>query len=232
MLFRSLVFASYGLFRPFGAFHRERAAKPDVSFERQDSTSATIGFRVGPGNFPAEYHFGLDGPGLTGSSQARGPYSLTKRTSVKRWIEGEFVYLPEAGFDPSRFDDRLATLMSLDITPSVLWELSPWSWLVDWYADIGGALASAEAASSNRVVSTYCYAMEETNTKVSFDAVILGTSSPSIIYDGPRTLNYTWNYTRKRRVRANPFGFSGSSSSALEGPQMAILGALGLTKVR
>lgn len=231
---QALLGASVGLYQPYGAFHRSRKSQPIVNFERAEggSSAVPIGYSIGATGLPAKYHAMLENAGSTGQSQARGSVSVVRRSEIKRWMEGEFVYLPKADFDRKRYQDRLETLMSVDITPSVLWELSPWSWLVDWFTDIGGSIASMEAAVSNRVVSTYCYAMEQTETSVSTNAVIFGTSSSSVIYDGPRTLNHVWKYTRKRRVRANPFGYSGSPDATLNGSQMAILGSLGLTKLR
>lgn len=210
----SLLEASYGLYRPFGAVRRNRDEKPVTT---RDESSAL--------NYQMPVLTAVSGniPWLRSDAQL-------KRTETKhRWIEGEFVYIPKAGFDPSKYMDRLETLMSLDITPAVLWQLSPWSWLVDWFVDIGGALQSAEAATSNRVLSTFCYAMEETKTKVSVSLRNIHGSGGAQ-YMGPPDMSLTWHYTRKRRIRANPFGYTGSSSSALQGDQMAILAALGLSR--
>jgi len=127
--------------------------------------------------------------------------------------------------------DRLETLMSLDITPSVLWQLTPWSWLVDWFTDIGGALQSAEAAVNPRILSSFCYAMEETQTVTRlFLNNIKGQTG--YVYTGPSSLSISWHYTRKRRIRANPFGYTGSPSQTLSSDKMAILAALGLSRSR
>lgn len=215
-LAQSLLEASYGLYRPFGAIRRNRRNAPIVN------RGEVVASNVLPYN-----KAGNDNP------SARVTADLTYRTyqSVERWIEGEFVYVPKAGFDPSKYMDRLETLMSLDITPSVLWQLTPWSWLVDWFTEIGGALQSAEAATNPRILSTFCYAMEETQTVV---RVFLRNikAQGGYVYTGPRSLNTNWHYTRKRRIRANPFGYTGSPSQTLSSDKMAILAALGLSRSR
>jgi len=168
----------------------------------------------------------------TATARTTGIVQWSEKTTVKRSIEGEFVYIPKAGFDPSKYFDRLETLMSFDITPSVLWNLQPWTWLVDWASDIGGSIASMEAAVSNRVLSTYLYAMETTRVKTRFSAAAIQGRFSNDTYYGPSYHQSEYSYTRKRRIRANPFGFNGSPNSHLTGEQGAILGALGLTRLR
>jgi len=224
----SLLSASFGLFRPFGANHRRRDMKPIETFNRLDSTlvapSAQRGaIAVANGVTPPDNFLASSNSGATGQA------SLTMKTSQKRWAEGEFVYIPKAGFDPNNYLDRLETLMSFDITPSVLWELAPWSWLVDWFAQVGKSIASMEAATSNRVLSTYFYAMEDVSSSVQSSLVITGNSGTRV-YSGPKLLISSVERRRRRRIRGNPFGYSGSSSSSLNLEQMSILGALGLTK--
>jgi hypothetical protein len=158
--------------------------------------------------------------------------TVSTRRKVTRSIEGEFVYIPKAGFDPSKYMDRLETLMQINITPSTLWQLTPWSWLTDWFADLGGSVASMEAAVSNRVLSTYLYAMEHTETSVDSSLAAIRPRLAGWAYYGPSSYHQRLTYTRKRRIRANPFGFTGSSSTHLTGEQGAILGALGLTRLR
>jgi len=227
----ALSAASYGLYRPFGASHRERKAKELVTYDSFDATNQEILYQCGRQMNPATA-LPTDSLGHNGSSYAKGNVHTVHKTSVKRWIEGEFVYIPKAGFDASKYQDRLETLMSFDLTPATLWELTPWSWLVDWVFDLGGAITAMEAATTNRVLSTYCYAMEETHTKVSTKVTILGSVHPFYAFNGDRNLSHSYEFSRKRRIRANPFGFSGTPSTTLNGGQMAILGALGLTKLR
>lgn len=229
-----LLSASYGLYRPFGASHRERKPPASTFYKSTDGTiSQEIQYQIGhQGINNSALFLPTDGIGHIGSSNAKGLVRTVRKSSVKRWIEGEFVYIPKASFDMSKYQSRVDSLMSLDLTPSTLWELSPWSWLVDWFIDLGGAIQSMEAATTNRVISTYCYAMEETKSSISSSVTILGSTNPFYTYNGPKQLNHSYDYVRKRRIRANPFGFLGSPSTTLNGGQMAILGALGLTKLR
>lgn len=140
------------------------------------------------------------------------------------------MYLPKAGFNPDSYLDRLTALMNTDITPSVLWELSPWSWLVDWFLHIGDAIQANETASSNQILSSYAYAMSEldaTNGAVFSD---IRSASTARVYDGPKTAVTQWRTLHRRRLRANPYGYSVNPTSSLNVGQWAILAALGFTK--
>jgi hypothetical protein len=227
----SLLEASYGLFRPFGANHRRREDLPIESFSRFDGSGTLSGY-YGSSSPISHGEHKAEGNGAFGGLSITGQWSTVRRTSIIRSIEGEFVYIPKAGFDPSKYMDRLETLVSLEITPAVLWQLSPWSWMVDWFADIGGAISSMEAAVSNRVLSTYCYAMETTEVSVDNSVASLRhINSATVSYTGPKIWTGTQRYVRKRRVRANPFGFEGTSNSRPTGEKAAILAALGLTRL-
>lgn len=227
----SFLQASFGLFRPLGASHRRRDRPVIESFNRTDITAASnISVALGKHATLAGYN-----PGSTSKTwAATGAYgigSLTRSSSVKQWVEGEFVYIPKAGFDPGNFLDRYETLASVDLTPAVLWELAPWSWLVDWAGQIGQSLSSMEAGLSNRILSTYFYGMEDAKATAVTDVTVLGNQSGRY-HTGPKQMSTRIERRRRRRIRANPFGYGGSSSVALNGSQMAILGALGLTRLK
>lgn len=228
-LAESLLQASFGLFRPLGASHRRRERPTIETFNRADYASgnmqALIG-RLASLNSYTPYQSTSVGFAATGAT-AMG--SLTESTSVDQWVEGEFVYIPKAGFDPGKFLDRFETLANVDLTPAVLWELAPWSWLVDWAAQLGSSLSAMEAGLSNRILSTYFYGMEDVKSTVRSDLLVTGNQSGRV-HVGPREFHTQISRRRRRRVRANPFGYSGSSSTTLSGGQMAILGALGLTR--
>jgi hypothetical protein len=152
-----------------------------------------------------------------------------------RWFEGEFSSFMPLGFDPNDYLQRLNALVSVKITPSVLWELTPWSWLVDWYLKIQDTIRANELNANDLLVMHYGYAMEHTyyNTGVSFKT-LSDTKPNGISYSGnrPKT-GYLASVTEyQRRLRANPYGFRTGGTGGLSVHQGAILGALGLTKLK
>lgn len=152
-------------------------------------------------------------------------------TEYSVWFSGQFYVLPKLNYNPDSYLERLGALMNTDITPSVLWELAPWSWLTDWFLNIGSTLTSYEAAVNNRVLAQYAYVMEQSSIKRT-----VYTSSALANYGfltNPRFPGGRSVFTTvsKRRARANPFGFQDGITTSLNGGQLAILGALGLTKL-
>jgi len=226
-----LTSASYGLYRPLGAYHRKRGLDPVETFTRQDLTNSPA--QVVGGNFLRELNLipSNDIPVGTTLVDVLGGH-IVERSKLTRWYEGEFVYIPKASFDPKNFLDRVDTLMDPKITPSALWELAPWSWLTDWFFQIGGAISAMEAGMSNRVLSTYFYAMEEFQSSVELLSTRMRMRSGTAPDGLPTYYRQKSTLHVKRRIRGNPFGFTGTSSSPLSVEQSAILGALGLTKTR
>lgn len=224
----ALIRASHGLYQPAGATHRIRSEKPTEL--KQSGKLLNNPVAIASGNYGDPVALKGSGTGSLTDHFIRADISWKIDAYRRRWFEGEFVYIPEAGFDATKYDDRLATLFKTDITPSDLWQLAPWSWLVDYFTDIGGALEAAEAAISSRTLSTYAYAMEEIKQVKTVTLSKVKGESGSWVYSGPDRYTCWWETTSYRRIRANPFGFTVNPTVNLNGGQIAILGALGLTK--
>lgn len=156
-----------------------------------------------------------------------------------QWFEGEFTSFYSLGFNPDDFLSRWNELVNLKLNPSVLWELAPWSWLVDWFLRIQDSIDANMLANSDKLVMHYGYAMEKTILR---DLVSISTRpgqtsqpvaseyrySPGL----PGKYSFVSETTHMRRIRANPYGFKIGGASGLTNGQLQILGALGLTKLK
>lgn len=101
------------------------------------------------------------------------------------------------------------------IDNALWWELTPFSWLVDWFVNVGVVLDNRRQFDRLGLVMNYGYVMcEETRT----------TTTTNYINSGP-VLTSSWQNVRQRRVRASPFGF-GVDTDKLSAYQLSILGAL------
>jgi hypothetical protein len=224
-----LLSASYGLYKPLGAYHRRRELRPVKTYSRDDLLNSPS--QLVSGNYLSGLDLIPSSVPTFGNTLFDVSGQLIRKSTLTRWYEGEFVYIPKASFDPKSYLDRLDTLMDTGITPAVLWELAPWSWLTDWFFQIGGAISAMEAGMSNRILSTYFYAMEEYEASVELVVTnwrLRSGTSPLL----PKWYRQRSAIHTKRRIRGNPFGFTGTSSSPLSVEQSAILGALGLKKTR
>ena len=154
----------------------------------------------------------------------------TSTTRVDSWFSGEFVY----HYDPGQMTEmsKIATqarhLYGLELTPEVVWNLAPWSWLVDWFANVGPVLSNLAAFQQDGLVMRYGYVMQRYR-KTDIHALRYGKAS-SIANFPTGDVIERYHGDRKLRAPANPFGF-GIVFDSLNNRQLAILTALGLTKI-
>lgn len=152
-----------------------------------------------------------------------------RETVVRRWFSGAFTY-----WVPSDSTSRGALakhasdakkLLGISLTPDVVWNLSPWSWAVDWFSSAGDVISNLTDWAFDGLVLRYGYIMEHSSVKDTY------------IFVGPTTFqsqavrpdSVTFVSETKIRRKANPFGF-GITWSGLSPRQLAIAAALGLTR--
>jgi len=157
-----------------------------------------------------------------------GTGTRTDKLSQRIYLKAKFTYALNPGkglLDQLETYESIANkLLGTRITPAVLWELTPWSWLVDWIVDIQSALTSASLLQNDGLLMHYAYLMRETHASTTY------TTSDIEFIDGPRgPFHATTHYVKKERVRGTPFGF-GLNPSQFTDRQWAILTALALSK--
>lgn len=154
--------------------------------------------------------------------------SIVKQTSDEIWLSAQFAYYLDPGKDLkgkfARYGLLANHLLGLRLTPEVLWELTPWSWLVDYFVDLGSAFKLYSQFSNDSLVMRYGYLMRKTSQKVTVSA----TFPP--FKDG-QTIRVTTTREKviKNRYRATPYGF-GLDPNGFSVRQWAILAALGFSK--
>lgn len=155
-------------------------------------------------------------------------FLVTSQTITSRWFSGAFIYYINAGDSLldrlAEFEQKGNRLLGLRITPETLWELIPWSWLVDWFVCIQDALAVSTSLQTDGLVLKYGYLMRHQvlkNTYTVTGAPVYGATVGAV--------RHSYTVVQKERVKATPYGF-GVNLSGLSSSQWAILAALGLTK--
>lgn len=151
----------------------------------------------------------------------------TRVTSI--WFSGAYTYFLDPGDDlvgkAIMYEQLANKLLGLRITPATLWELAPWSWLSDWYVNIGENLTVGSAFQQDGLVLKYGYLMR----KVTASTLYTFTPLPVHLAQGFEASQIVLQTTSKERIKSSPFGF-GVSTTSFTARQWAILGALGLTK--
>jgi hypothetical protein len=156
--------------------------------------------------------------------------TVISRTARDAWFAGAFSYaIPQDESllgRLSEYEAKANVLLGTRVTPEVLWELAPWSWLVDWKAGIGRTISAATRFSEDGLVIRYAYLMVHTIKEMSFHhpgAYTLGFG------DRIPALHQLLRSERKERFRATPYGF-GLNTESFTDQQWSILTALGMTK--
>lgn len=115
-------------------------------------------------------------------------------------------------------------------TPSLVYELMPWSWLLDYFGNLGDIIDNMSyGTAAENLVAKYAYVMSTYKFRVDYSTTFtlrktIGTNSA-----GLRDFQcfYSNEFVNKWRVPANPFGFG--TSWDLNPGQLAILTALGIS---
>jgi hypothetical protein len=165
---------------------------------------------------------------LTGAQT--GTLVRVRTISQKRWFSGAFTYFLPQWYNPRSEMSRKALLakeiLGVDLTPEVVWNLTPWSWAVDWFSNVGDVLSNISDTIDDSLLMRYGYIMEHTIVRDTYtrkydrpfwDKSVLLDSGVSLVTE------------TKLRRRANPFGF-GMSWEGLSPKQLSILASLGITR--
>jgi len=150
-----------------------------------------------------------------------------KSTEKYSWVGAYTYYLGEddSALGKIRSAAQLARIiLGIEgLTPELLWELAPWSWLSDWFVDIGDIISNGTSFNRDNLVLKYNYLMRETHIEDKY------VHSGVRFHTGPTgPITYTEFFTEKRRVKGTPYGF-GLTPGGFSNQQWAILAALGFT---
>lgn len=170
---------------------------------------------------------GTFGKWAFGGSAPIGTLTISESTSVDTWFSGAYrFYLPLGDSQVDRFR-RFSTeankLLGLRLTPEVVWNLTPWTWLGDWVSNIGDVIHNISAFSQDDLVMKYGYIMQHTNMQRHATMTLKTPRS-----DGASVYNLTYFLDRKIRMKGTPYGFAADWLS-FSPRQLAILGALGIS---
>lgn len=198
-------------------------------FEFEPVISTPVEAEVGVNRYPSpslnSYYYQAGGPG--------GTYRRTLYKRQRRWFSGAYTYyLPDRDAD-SRVEQLFAAsakarkLYGLTLDPEVLWNLTPWSWAADWFANTGDVISTLTDMATDGLVLRYGYMMEETISSYEHSLEGLRWAIPG----APTNLTLYGVTVTKKRVRATPYGF-GLTFSGFSARQLAILAALGVTRGR
>lgn len=145
---------------------------------------------------------------------------------TKRWFSGAFTYYMPVYESAvlTRMSQQYGHVLGLELTPETVWNLSPWTWALDWVSNLGSVISNASDYASDGLVLRYGYIMEHSiNTYIYTWAGKTGLRSKALPSDVILVTE------TKQRRKATPFGF-GLTWDGLSPRQLAIAAALGINK--
>jgi len=158
--------------------------------------------------------------------------SVTRAFSTSQvWASAQFRYwLPPGPRNIEWKASQLRAIFGYRPTPSAIYKAIPWSWLTDWFLNYGDVLSNLSVSIVDRLAADYFYVMRH-------DANVIEATTEATFFrvdtlDDVHALAGSKRVTGcKSRLRGDPYGLA-TQQNTLNGTQLAILGALGLSKVR
>lgn len=150
-------------------------------------------------------------------------------TYDKVWASALFRYwLPAGPRDINWTRRMLYRIYGAQVTPSVVYNAIPWSWLVDWFTNAGDVISNLDAGVADRLAADYFYIMRTFERVVTKDVAVTLKCRDGSWADYSGT-SVSRSYS-KSRDHGTPFGF-GWAQGDLNLTQLAILGALGISRI-
>lgn len=216
-----------------GKWHKRAGTLKDET----TTTSSDLGNILTPS---LTYYFWRS-PGTTPSGRR------TVVTTDKIWFEGSMkFYIDDLHVDSCRtvWSSKLRRkLLGLDISPSLLWELLPYTWLQNWALNYGDLIYNLSETAYDNLAFKYAYVMRHRSyTVIDYCG---GTLCDGPIqcangrYQGYGPLQAgpsvhamaKYRAECKERANASMWGIGNVGDGGLSPRQLAILFALGLSKI-
>lgn len=216
---RDLITAMGDAERILDQYHRDsgRLIRREYEFPVEESTTSTV--LTNQALFP---YNGTPSGLLIQPGRLR---TITK-TRTKIWFRGAFMYhLPDDGFARKLRD--LDKLYGIIPGPDTVYNLVAYSWLADWFTNLGDVMHNMNAFMVDGLVMPYGYLMRESRQET--ETTWTGFVKIANVWT-PQTLTDYRIDTVKQRQPAHPYGF-GFTDGDLTDRQKLILAALGLSRV-
>jgi hypothetical protein len=156
-----------------------------------------------------------------------GPVTAVTEITRKRWFSAAYLYYVDksslAGMEG--FLEKANYLYGWKPSPSATYNLTAWSWLLDWFTNTGDVIDNVSLYLEDPFLVRWAYIMEETSAVKTISQSLVSSQGQSVT----ASMRFTTHIKKRRRVNPFHLGFKGG---ALNGHQLAILAALGLTKGR
>lgn len=172
--------------------------------------------------------FAIGYPAVEGEFiDAYGKLYTTTWESNRTAFSGAFKYYLDyrhgMPMTPKLHRQLMTILYGADLSPHTAWSLLPWSWLTDWFTNVGDNIANMDMIQNDSLTIVYGYATDykQTMDQYALQGAILGgraVNAVQFVVD---------EYTG--RTKSTPYGF-GLDPANFSIRRVAILAALGFSR--
>lgn len=165
-------------------------------------------------------------PTFTRFYSSNGTKYKTTTRKTRTWFSGAFTYY----VDEKSMGGLKAELLKMNHlygvlpTPGAVYNLTPWSWAIDWFINLGDVINNLSYMMADGLVMPYGYVMRDIQSDVRWDIRGAKTNAGEAI-----VCDQVFSLTGKFRRKASPFGF-GFVDEDFSPRQWAIVAALGLSQ--
>ena len=173
--------------------------------------------------------FGNMQPGFVDYFYRRRNWKRMVTTFDKIWATAQFKFwLPPGPKDVTLGTSVGRRLFGLYPSPEFVWNALPWTWMADWFSNTGDLLANLDTGVADKLAANHFYVMRHIGkTYVHTNNATLYDLDDDLV---PISVTTNIESSSKSRLRGDPFGW-GTNPNTLNGTQLAIMGALGLSKL-
>lgn len=200
-----------------------RQVRRSITLSRTNSTTQPRPLSGGP--FLSGLTYG--GPADVFKRQAGSVIFTQSATELIRFKGAYVYYVNKDDFALRNIigQGRLADkLLGTRVSWDTLWQLMPYSWLIDWKFNVGDSISNWRRLSSDSLVLRYGYITRKITIFNSYTA-----QGYEFFDSNPGTVYRQYALTAHERYKATPYGF-GLDPNGFSVNQTSILAALGLTK--
>jgi hypothetical protein len=164
-------------------------------------------------------------------------YSVTTTVKDRVWYMAKYrYYIPDTSSSLWTAKAKAALFGALP-TPELLWEVMPWSWLVDWFGQVGDIASNLSPNAVDNLVQDYSYTMRHLTVEKRFSAHV--SHGPSSGFWSHPGCDFNFESTQKDETKLrfpgsdwSPFVPNAAPFTGFTPGQVGILAALGLSRSR
>lgn len=163
------------------------------------------------------------GAGMAMTTAMSVNYEDVFAISKRIWFAGAFRYF----IPPNEINGRdvRGYINALGLGPNInlVYHVTPWTWLFDWFTGLGDAVSNAQLNRDNNCVADYAFIMNHYRQEMRRTLRVTLSNGTQLTSTAGRYID------QKTREGASPYGF-GVHASDLNANQIAILAALGISR--